>query len=118
MPNVFPTLTNLPTFPLKESRVDNTIKSDTEAGYVITRTRYSKIRKKFEVLYTLMSAADKALLEAFIDTVEGATDYFTWTHPASGVAYTVRFSEPPEIELTGFDGASYLYAASFTLVEV
>ena len=116
--STFPTLSIYPIYPLKESRVDNTIKSDTEAGYVITRARYSKVRKKFNIIYQLLTAADKALLDTFIDTVSGATDSFTWVHPASGTSYTVRFEDPPEIELTGFDGTSYYYVASFTLVEV
>lgn len=115
----FPTLSTPPVYPLKQSRDgDQFIKSKTEAGYVITRSRYSRARLKFNVSYQNISAADKALLETLIDEVDGEIGYFTWTHPITSVSYTVRFDKTPEIEAVGHDGSSYYYNTSFDLVEV
>ena len=116
----FPTLSIPPIYPLKEKWGDDdqTIKSKTESGYIITRSRYTRNRKVFTVNYENITAADKALLDTFLDTVNGLTDYFTWVHPASGVSYTVRFDEIPEFSLTMYEGSSYYYSVEFTLREV
>lgn len=117
MANVFPTLSTPPVYPLKESRdPDSTIKSKTESGYTITRSRYSKVRMIFEVNYSNLSQSDKDLLDTFIDIVL-ATDTFTWTHPSTGSTYTVRFDEIPEISLSSTDGDTNYYSTTFKLNE-
>lgn len=115
----FPTLSTPPVYPLKQSRDgDQFIKSKTEAGYVITRSRYSRVRNRFSIVYENISAADKALLDALITEVDGETGYFTWVHPITNVSYTVRFDKTPEIEAVGYDGVSYYYNTAFDLLEV
>lgn len=116
----FPTLSTPPTYPLKEKwgDEDQTIKSKTESGYVISRSRYTRNRKIFTVKYENITAADKSSLDAFLDTVNGAADSFTWVHPASSISYVVRFETSPEFELALFDGASYYYNVEFVLAEV
>lgn len=116
----FPTLSIPPVYPLKEKWGDDdqTIRPKTEAGYVITSSKYSRNRKVFTVTYENLSAADKTALDSFLDTVNGLTDYFTWVHPASGISYTVRFDTIPEFNLTMYEGASYYYSTEFVFVEV
>lgn len=116
--STFPTLSIPPVYPIKEDRADRAIKSKTEAGYTITRARYSKVRKIFDVQYENMNSADKVLFDALLDAVKETVDYFSWTHPATGTTYTVRFDETPKPELSRSDGSDYYYAVSFRLIEV
>jgi len=113
---MYPTLSKKPTYPLSEEREDNTIKSRFESGYQKTRSRYTRVRRKFQIKYMNLGSVDTALLDAFIDTVDGATDSFTWTHPVTGTSYTVRFEAPPKKSNTGYDGAQYLSDYDFVLV--
>lgn len=114
----FPTLSIPPVYPIPVVRDDRTIATKKEAGYVQTRSRYSRVRRTWQVQYEKLTAADNVLLEAFMDTVHEGTDIFTWAHPVSG-EYQVRFSSPgPSIEPSEYDGSQYLYSCSFTLIEV
>jgi len=99
----FPTLSHPAEYPLKETRVDQSLKSDMEKGYVITRPRFTRVRKRFHVTYNVLTQADKNTLDTFVDTVKGDADIFTWTHPQSGTVYNVRFAKPPELELFALD---------------
>lgn len=69
--------------------VDNTIKSSTDAGYVLARPRTTRALYDFDVTY-LVDATDKGLLLAFDAQVTGAT-IFNWTY--DGTTYQVRFSK-------------------------
>jgi len=67
------------------------IKTGFAAGYVQSRAKWTRSRKTFELSWKAMTNADANILEAFFDDNLGGT--FTWTHPLSGVSYTVRFAE-------------------------
>ena len=67
------------------------IKSDMSAGYVQSRAKWTRSRKVFELSWSEMSNADKEILETFFSDNIG--DTFEWTHPLSGIPYTVRFVE-------------------------
>lgn len=95
----FPALSHGPEYPLKESRVDQALKSESEKGYVLARPRFTRTRKRFHVTYNVLEQEDKDALESFVETVKGDTGIFTWTHPQSGATYNVRFSKTPEFEL-------------------
>jgi phage-related protein len=95
----FPTLTYSCSFPIGEEREDATIRPGFESGYEHTRPRFTRSRKTFSIKYQNMIAADKATLETFVDTVREGADSFTWTHPQTAVAYTVRFNPIPKFEL-------------------
>lgn len=112
----FPTLTTLPIYPVKMEREDQVIKSPTEAGYAHTRSRYSRQRRRWELKYENMPQTDVNTLEAFITTVGGTADSFTWSHPASG-QYTVRFEVPPKQEMLYWDNG-YHYSYEIVMVEV
>jgi hypothetical protein len=76
---------------LNEEKIKSQIKNDFESGYVSSRAKWTRSRKKFELSWDAMSSTDKATLETFFDTNLG--DTFTWTHPSENAEYTVRFSE-------------------------
>jgi len=66
------------------------LKSDFEAGYVQSRPQWTRTRREFELGWSSMPAADKAMLEAFFANNVGGT--FDWQHPG-GTVYTVRFAD-------------------------
>lgn len=72
-----------------------TIRTESEAGYEITRRRALKARKTFDLSWSAMTDTDYQLLMTFFETYVGGS--FTWTHPKTFVEYTVTFAED-EIE--------------------
>lgn len=75
---------------LKEAPQKGQIKSDFENGYVQSRPKFTRVRKKFELSWETMTNSDKETLEAFFDDNLGGV--FGWTHPISDSTYTVRFT--------------------------
>jgi len=118
-PPAYPTLASKPQLPIQQKYVDATIRSaPTEIGYEITRARNNRTRREWTVKYDLMTAADFALLEDFaMNTVQMGAEIFTWTHPATGVTYNVRFSAAPESGTTWVK-LTVGYQVAFTLREV
>lgn len=93
----YPTLSVNPNFPIDESVEQSSIKSRFEAGYVLTRARFTRERKKFGIAYTLLSNADYTLLKAHVDSVLDITP-FDWTHPVSSVTYSMRYQSVPQFQ--------------------
>lgn len=96
----FPTLsengvTIPPSYPLIEQVEDSVIRSNFDGGYVQTRARYTRIRKTWKINYSNLSNTNKNTLVAFLNTVNGGADSFTWTNPIDEVSYSVRFTIPP-----------------------
>lgn len=114
----FPTLSIPPIFPIEIEREDNVIRSQSEAGYELTRPRWTRIRKTFTVKYQLLTPADKALLDTFIDTTTCGAYLFNWTNPADSTVYSVRFAVPPKVTIAMADGSTYYYDAEFKFKEV
>lgn len=104
-----------PSYDLSEKPEDAVIRTQFEAGYEITRPRFTRNRATFGLSWNSMRAADKATLATFYTTttVNGSLS-FTWTHPDDGTTHTVRFTEPPQYTLI----AVGLYRVSVTLREV
>lgn len=113
MPN-YPTLSVNPELPIDEEREDSTIKSDFDGGYQLTRPRFTRIRRKFKVIYKHLPAADKDTLDSFVTTVKGGADSFVWTHPVSQSQYTMRFEKPPKYSYVSYN----YYDVEFILIEV
>ena len=63
-----------------------------------------------------MSASDFAIFENFWDSFGGYKS-FSWVNPATGVGYTVRFAEPPNVKYTGI-GAVPTYDVEVKLKQV
>jgi len=114
----YPTLTEggvtiRPNYPIDEGREPTSIKSKFEAGYVLTRARFTRQRLNFKLSYSLLSNANKALLEAhMIDVLDITT--FSWTHPVTSVVYTVRYETIPQFQYIQYQR----WNVSFILVQV
>lgn len=121
----FPEMPYNPDVTLKESLEDSTIRTKTESGYVITRRRYSKTRRSWEVSYSFIPQTFKDALYTFIneEVMEGALPFF-WTHPTTGVVFTVRFTQLPEFAYAAQanfgdgEGSVTTYNFSFRIQEV
>lgn len=113
----FPTLTQGPNTPIKETPEDQSIKSTSEAGYVHARERYTRIRRTFALSYKNLSNTDKVALDGHCDTV-GSVTPFTWVHPISGTTYTVRYEKRLAFESCEHDGTGYRWNTDFNLVQV
>lgn len=111
----FPTLSKVPAYPLGEESEDAVIRSSSEAGYQITRPRFTKVRRKFEVKYEDCTQTDKNSLDTFYYTTLGnGSAIFQWTHPQTSEVINVRFAKPIKSSLA-FDNH---YNIEFTLEEV
>lgn len=96
--------------------VDPTLKSQSEAGYELTRAKFTRPRRKWGVNYDLLNDTDMGLLRAFEVEVQVGALSFTWTHPVSSTVYTVRFGGPitgPDVSKGGIN-----LKISFDLVQV
>lgn len=101
-------MSDFPINPLKEDAQffdedieDVTVRGEVEGGYVVTRPRHTRApRWKFQTGFSDLSQVDKTSLINFINGKKGG-QAFTWTHPTSGVEYTVRFEGAPDINYKG-----------------
>lgn len=114
----FPTLTVPPSLisPNGVVVVDPTLKSQSEAGYEVTRAKFTRLRRKWGIHYDLLNDADMALLCAHEAAMGVGSLSFTWTHPISAASYTVRFAGPisgPDVSKGGIN-----LKVSFELVQV
>ena len=110
---VFPSLAVTPSLPIPRKRRENTIKSESEAGYVQSRPRFTRKPSDFGPLdYQPLTAAEKDLIKALEDQV-GCSGLFDWTMPVEATVHSVRFKEPPVYKLVGPD----LWSCSFSLEE-
>jgi len=79
-----------PSYPLEEIVFKPQIKSEFESGYVQSRPRATIAKRRFTLRWKAMSDAHfSSLCSAFTADV-GST--FSWNHPATGSAYTVRYT--------------------------
>ncbi len=111
---VFPSLSVGPSFPVEEQIEDATLRSPTEGGYVITRARFTRLRRSWTLKYRHMSQADRDALVQFVREVGGGADAFSWTVPDTGEQVQVRFLRLPRFE----NIAAGLYSCEFQLEEV
>lgn len=88
MPTAWPSIAK-PDFPMEEERSFPVLRSEFESGAVQTRLRFSKKRLIANLSWAAMTEANYGTLETFFDANQGLT--FTWTHPVTSVAYTMRF---------------------------
>ena len=105
--NEFPTLSRGASFQnfSADSAVDSTIRSEFENGIVLSRARFTRLRKLFSVGYNFITSADKTKLEALQISVKIGAQTFFWTNPSNSTEYTVRLTSPMkfQIEPRNFD---------------
>ena len=94
----FPTLSEgVLGYPLSEGSLGVAdLRTPTDAGYIITRRRFTKDPKKWTVAYKGLTDSDYTTMSNFISTY-GTTGKFNWTHPVSGDTKVVRFAKRPQL---------------------
>ncbi len=115
-----PTFPILSTFPVDRDFMegpayDPSIRSQQDDGLIISRGRFTSIKKKFTMTFNNLNEADKVLLDDFQETVKVGGDTFTWTNPKDDVVYTVRFETPIELRMN--NARVTHWSATFTLIE-
>ena len=78
----------------QDSAVDPTIRSEFENGVVLSRARFTALKKKFSVGYNILTAADKTLLNSLQTSIKIGAATFFWTNPEDSVEYEVRLTSP------------------------
>lgn len=113
----YPTLSRPPNYPLDpDGELEDVIlRSPTEAGYAITRPRFTRARRRWGVTYINLPDADVATLRTFEQTtLHNGADQFSWTHPVTGT-FTVQLAAPIRYARTA---AANMTNVSFVLQEV
>jgi len=100
----------------ESAAIDPTLRDEFENGSVSTRAKFTSVKKKWDIVYRFLSAADKATLATFQATVNYGAGSFNWTNPIDSVAYVVRFGGLIEFKVEPENGS--LWRVSFTLVEI
>lgn len=115
---VFPTLSvNACLSGWEETKAfDPTLRSRSEAGYLKTRARTTRVPRLYKLSYEFLSVSDKTALQNFEDSVKVGSDSFTWRHPIDEVDKTVRFTAP--LRFTPMADSKFLWKAELSLEEV
>ena len=93
----FPTLSTGAWWPIEESQAEYAdLKSPVEAGYKITRRRFTRAPRTWKMQYGAMNDSDYQVLSQLIDE-QGTTGSFNWTHPITGETHEVRFVRRPKL---------------------
>ncbi|SDU26598.1 hypothetical protein [Desulfobacula phenolica] len=74
-----------------EADIGNRLMETSSAGYTMIRGRGTAVKKEFILDWKLMTSADKNTLQSFFNTYYGQS--FIFTHPETGIDYTVCFQE-------------------------
>jgi hypothetical protein len=99
--NEFPILSRGASFQnfTQDSAVDSTIRSEFEDGTILTRARFTRMRKMFNVGYGFLTAADKILLENLQTAIKIGANTFFWTNPSDSTEYEVRLIAPMKFQV-------------------
>lgn len=71
--------------------VDPTVRTPVEAGYVVSRARFTRATRQWKVTYEMMSKTNRDTLATFETTQNVGGDSFAWTEPVDSASVTVRF---------------------------
>jgi hypothetical protein len=80
--SIFPVLSRNPSS-ISSKRIDDTITMETEGGYEYTRPRNTRTRVEYTLTYKRMTAADRAAVIAFLNTVANGGNSFSWINPTT-----------------------------------
>ncbi len=102
---------------IDESYVKSKIQTPFEAGYVSSRFKHTKARKRFRLIWgntghNVFTSAHKLTLETFFDTY--GSSMFDWTNPRDEETYSVFISED---ELDFKEIYPGYYQITLTLIE-
>lgn len=84
-------------------------KTDSEAGYSITRPSALRSKLQLKLRWSAMPELDYQTLKTFFEANQGGT--FSWTHPVSNETYTVRFTSDDLIGSTKSFGFRHVECA-------
>jgi len=119
---VFPTLPsgkNIDSSKFETSKTDPAMKADMDGGYTVTRARFTrKPRKIFKCGFTMISGADKGVLDDFWDAARGGARSFEWLCPMDGIKYQVRFDSTEMTFTYRGAGGNHFWDCSFSLKQV
>jgi len=99
--NEFPVLSRGVSFQnfTQDSAVDSTIRSEFADGTVLTRARFTRMRKSFNVGYSFITAADKVLSENLQTSIKIGAATFYYTYPPDDTEYEVRLTSPMKFQV-------------------
>jgi len=83
----------------EDSAVDPTIRSEFENGVVLSRARFTQLKKSFSVGYDFLTAADKLALVNLQTSIKIGAKTFYWTNPDDSVEYEVRLTSPIKFQI-------------------
>ena len=89
-----------PVYPLNEDWEDVGISNGFEDGTEQSRARFTRSRGTWVLHWTALKDSDyQTLMNFWRKDVKGKSQLFNWTHPITGIIYTVRFVEKKPFEL-------------------
>ena len=110
-------LTQTPIVNEEIAAFDPTVRSQYEGGYVSSRSRFTRIPRRWDVKYEWMTTVNKGTLQTFEEARGVGSESFTWTNPMDSTSYTVRFLEPVRYTPTLLTNFQY-WTVEFILEEV
>jgi phage-related protein len=99
------------------SALDPTVRTEIEAGFVASRTRFTRAPRKWSLRFDMTKTVNKNTIAAFATARGIGGEAFTWYEPVAGELVSVRFQGPPTYipaESTG----NTRWTVSFVLEEV
>jgi len=93
--------------------IKESVRSQSEAAYTMSRPKYTRKRESFELVYTNILVTDYHILKNFFITYQGQN--FTYVNIVDGLEYTVTFNmDELSLKLVGAGRCS----TSVSLLEV
>jgi hypothetical protein len=111
----------MPALRTRTTSLDPTLRDPMENGMASSRARFTRRRRKWAVTIDMLTLADQAALETFVqdDAVYGAVIFtFVDNRPASPETLNVRFEVIPSYTDAGWVGSEFRQNCSFEIGEV
>lgn len=110
----FPNISQ-PSYPLKETPEDNSIRSQFEDGSLQSRRKFTRSRMKYQLSWNSLPKKEYDVLMNFIrNEVYFSAVSFMWTHPQTGKQIEVRITNVETFQLNTVD----YYSGGLELTEV
>jgi len=99
--NEFPVISRGASFQnfTQDSAIDSTIRSEFADGTVLTRARFTRMRKSINGGYNFLTAADKVFLENLQTSIKIGANTFYYTYPPDDTEYDVMLTSPMKFQV-------------------
>jgi len=99
--NEFPILSRGASFQnfTQDSAIDPTIRSEFEDGTILTRARFTRMRKAINCGYIFLTAADKTYLENLQTSIKIGANTFYYVYPPDSTEYIVMLTSPMKFQI-------------------